>query len=593
MRAHLSRHRLAAVGVALLLAYAPLLFVLIRDRWRIPHSQFTPLLLLAAAALAWSRRELITTRTGPAPRLGAALLGVGAGLLAVGVVFYSPWFAMASLPLALLGLATVAQGRAAIARYGPVALLLACAIPLPMSQDQRLIDDLQRVTSRVSSALLDLAGVPHLMAGNVLEFPGKRLLVEEACSGVQSLFALVAAVAVYLVWRRRPWSIAAVLLPAAVGAAVLMNVARVTAIALADHRFGLDLSKGWPHEVLGTVSFALALVLLAAVEAVAGCVLGPITLPRFPKLGDPLPEGDPDGLLVAGRILAMPGFRAIEVSKDLCRWWNRAIAGAPAIRPDADASESGAAGDLASGWSRFALVPVLLFAILALVQTPMTLALARPLPARPDLLPVSDRIAAWDETTLPAELRAWRQVGFEKVERTTSSDLGEHSTVWRYQAGGLIATLSCDYPFGAWHELSRCYRNAGWTLLTREVVPATGPAAAGAAPFVVVTLSKPTGETGLLCFALIDHEGQPVPIPEMVVTAQGAVRTPLDGLTNRFRKRWLQSGRFDLTGDLTYQLQAFVAAPGALPPAARAELQAEFVAMRSALLARLAERSPR
>lgn len=46
------------------------------------------------------------------------------GLLGLAVLLDSPWFAMLSLPVALVGLAVAVAGRAALPRYGPVAALL-------------------------------------------------------------------------------------------------------------------------------------------------------------------------------------------------------------------------------------------------------------------------------------------------------------------------------------------------------------------------------------------------------------------------------------------------------------------------------------
>ena len=62
-----------------------------------------------------------------------------------------------------------------------------------------------------SSALLDCLHVPHLMDGNTLQLLGKKLLVEEACSRVNSfvfmqrllpLLVLVAAPSALLTLRR-------------------------------------------------------------------------------------------------------------------------------------------------------------------------------------------------------------------------------------------------------------------------------------------------------------------------------------------------------------------------------------------------------
>jgi hypothetical protein len=51
------------------------------------------------------------------------------------------------------------------------------------------------------SALLDVASVSHLMAGNIVEVTDRKFFVEEACSGIGAVFLLLASAAVYAAWK--------------------------------------------------------------------------------------------------------------------------------------------------------------------------------------------------------------------------------------------------------------------------------------------------------------------------------------------------------------------------------------------------------
>ncbi len=68
----------------------------------------------------------------------------------------------------------------------------------------QLIAFLQRLSSRVSSHILDLLKINHLMTGNVLQVPDKQFFVDEACSGIVSIMSVIAAGGIYCVWKNRP-----------------------------------------------------------------------------------------------------------------------------------------------------------------------------------------------------------------------------------------------------------------------------------------------------------------------------------------------------------------------------------------------------
>src|SRR5205823_3954299 len=108
-------------------------------------------------------------------------------------------------------------GRALVLALLPVWLFLWLAVPLPLGLDQNLITSLQPLTARGSSVLLDQLGVFHVRAGNVIEVPGKRLMVEDACSGIHSLFAVLACTSFFALWSGRPGPWALVLIGLSLG----------------------------------------------------------------------------------------------------------------------------------------------------------------------------------------------------------------------------------------------------------------------------------------------------------------------------------------------------------------------------------------
>ena len=137
----------------------------------------------------------------------------------------------------------------------------------PWNYDLTAIQWLQRVTTSIASQLLNFFGYLHLRTGNVLEFPGKRFMVEEACSGVQSLFTLLFLATLIICGYRRRWLHGLIVMATAAGLAGVMNVLRVCAVAIAWDAAQIDLSSGWQHDMLGYVALIIAGLLVLSSDA--------------------------------------------------------------------------------------------------------------------------------------------------------------------------------------------------------------------------------------------------------------------------------------------------------------------------------------
>ena len=271
--------------------------------WRFkPHYDVFPVLLAGIVWLAWQRWPA----GGLCPassRLGGVVPYLGLALLAIGVLLFSPWLAVLAFIVMAGGLILSLDGT--VRRdWLPVWALLWLLVPPPAGLDDRFIHWLQLATSHASSLVLDQLGVRHLMEGNVLVLPGHRLLVEEACSGINSLFTLLVATSLFVVAARRPliWSV--LLLVASVCWAGLSNIGRVVAIAVAQARYHVDWSTGWQHEALGFAVIGLALLMLVCTDRFLAFLLGPI---------------------VWSRVL----FRGALSHNPLCKAWNRFVSGQP------------------------------------------------------------------------------------------------------------------------------------------------------------------------------------------------------------------------------------------------------------------------
>jgi exosortase len=447
------------VLAALAVAYAPLLWQHAVQLWLRPHYQFFPLVVLGAGWLAYiGTRGLGTLTPG---RAGPTAASVGLCLLALAgaVLLNSSWLAAASLPPLLGSLAYAAGGWPLLRAVLPALVLLSVAVPPPLELDRNLVLALQRRTTVWSSAFLDMAGVFHAMAGNVVEVNGQPLLVDEACSGINSLFVVVACTLFVIFHERRPPVWAVLLLLSAVGWVLLANVARVFLITLLKARHGIDLTVGWKHDALGFALFGAALLLIWSTDR----------LLRF-LLTTSSPEGE-----------AAPAPAAREA--------------APRGRVGGAASPYPLLPPAVGAWAL--LGPAVALAALQIES------LSAPEAAGAAPAPTAgvERLTA---DTLPREWGRWRRGEFSTKTRNPGSYFGEVSKMWTYELGKNGAIFSLDYPFPSWHDLTRCYTSQGWVLSGQAVHPAEGDRDG----FVEVALSRPGHREGYLLFSQYDGLGQ-------------------------------------------------------------------------------------
>lgn len=467
----------AVLGVALALVYLPHLIAYSTNLMQREHYQFFPLAWLGSVTLVWIRRDDLNDRGDVAvPAAGWAGVGLASLMLAAAGILNSSWLAMVSvLPMAL-GMAWLVGNWSAIRVIGPALLLFATTIRLPGLLDAVLIRELRALAVGISSRVLDAIGIIHVPSGNILRVPGGDLLVDEACSGVNSLVSIVAVVLFLgLLLRRRPIPLA-VLLAWSAGIVVLANVARVSIVTIAFARWQIDLLHGWKHEALGVALYAVSLGLVMSLDQFVLLLKSiiPRRSPRYPQ--------DPTDRRVPGR--------------------------SQSSSSDVDSSHLRAAGPR----PRHLAICATALAAIALIS-PIRWAFGARV-SETDMTEVAHLVkrakGVLSEQSMPAELAGWRRISFKTEERKSDDAFGQYSACWQYRLGSRTALVSVDYPFwGGWHELTVCYGSIDWTLQQRLVQ--RGAIDAGTEPsaaYVAATMSHRNGEHASLRFGLVDDQGR-------------------------------------------------------------------------------------
>ncbi len=436
-------------AIAVVIGYAPLVALHLRGLWRREQYQYFPFVIAAFIYLLVTRYQ-----NGRALRTSGERLPIVTGsycvawlLLAVATLIQSPWLAIVSLNILLAGLLiSLGQTRHIVNLLG-IWLLVWLLVPLPFDVDTRLVVKLQGLSSRISSGILDMWGVRHLMSGNVLQLPDKQFFVDEACSGIVSVMSVIACGLIWVVWKNRSLLHVVLLILAGVGWAISLNVARICIITFAHAWWDVDLSAGWQHKALGLTLFSLTFVALISTDRILEFMLQPIE-----SQGEPTPSTRQNPLI---------------------RVWNRVVQlGNPLERQAARAvrSSSTSAGLSAppDGNARFGGNP-LMFGGFALLGAVSLVPIAISTHGNFQAVEHAQQI---ERDFLPERMGTLVLKNFESHHRPAQHELGDYSKTFTYEdeATGQTYMISFDYPFsGGWHELCVCYKNTGWTLLNRKV----------------------------------------------------------------------------------------------------------------------------
>ena len=257
------------VLVALAAVIVPTLINLSRESWSTEAGSHGPIVLATGLwLLHYSMPEMLARRSPPPPLWLLLLLMVPV------VVVYVLGRALDLLLLEAAG--AVAMGYLLIVQRCGFAVLwtrpfpfiyLAMLIPVPGWVLDTLTIGLQHLISNVATSILAYFDYPVMRQGVVIFIAQYQLLVEDACSGMNSLFGLIAISLFYIyLLHRADWRHAILLVAAILPIAIVVNLIRVLALILITYYFGDAVAQGFVHNFAGIVLFALSLALMVLVD---------------------------------------------------------------------------------------------------------------------------------------------------------------------------------------------------------------------------------------------------------------------------------------------------------------------------------------
>ena len=265
----------AVLAACIWMLFARVLAGMAADWWREPAWSQGMLLPPLACYLAYSQRRRTFRQPAAIDMRGVGAIGAACLMWLAGSLASEFFLMRMSFVLMLFGLAWTFWGAARVKTLSFPFLLLASMVPLPALVYNSLAAPLQLLASDWAVRAAQFFGISVFRDGNVIQLAGITLGVAEACSGLNSLSAmLVGSIIIgYLVCRGALNR--AILVAIAAPLAILVNIFRVSGTAiLAEYQ--PEFALGYYHSFSGWMVVMVGFGLLyAAARLLHVCIGAP------------------------------------------------------------------------------------------------------------------------------------------------------------------------------------------------------------------------------------------------------------------------------------------------------------------------------
>lgn len=259
------------VSTSFLIAYFPTFRSLWDGPWQSEQEGHGPLIMAAALWLVWqARQELKSAPLSPAPFFGWLTLLFGLALMffarTQGVLTVE---AFSMIPV-LAGCVLLLAGWSLFRVLAFPIFFLLFAVPMPDWLIDAATVPLKVLISDVVTQVLYALGYPIAQNGVMIMIGSYQLLVKDACSGMNSIFALSAIGLFYVHEFRSNAKVRGfMLLVAILPITILANFIRVLTLVLVAYYGSIDAVEAL-HDVTGIGLFIVAIILMFVVDALLG-----------------------------------------------------------------------------------------------------------------------------------------------------------------------------------------------------------------------------------------------------------------------------------------------------------------------------------
>ena len=257
--------------IALAVLGIPTIVSLGKQTWSTEAGAHGPIVLATGIWLLWGKIGELRSEGRPgAPWLTAVFLAISLALYVFGRPYDFISLEVAGFYGVCLSMLHSYVGLPAMLRNWFPFFYLGFVIPPPGWFIDAVTIQLKEWVSFAATHILQFFGVPITQEGVTMQVAQYQLLVEDACSGMNSLVGLIAISLFYIyLVRKASWRYSVFLVALVIPIAILANIIRIIVLVLLTYFFGDGVAQGFLHNIAGLFLFATALSLVFAVDHLA------------------------------------------------------------------------------------------------------------------------------------------------------------------------------------------------------------------------------------------------------------------------------------------------------------------------------------
>ncbi len=222
-----------------------------------------------SAYFMWERRDRLAQIEFKPKNIGLLLLCMGLTAYLLGAIGGANTTIRVSFFFVTLGLVIFLFGMDLYAVVSFPVLYLVFMVPLPAYLYDSIAFPLKSFISYISVECLNTMHMPAYLEGNIIRLPTLTIEVADACSGVRSIYSILALAVAYAEILKLGMGRRVALVLSVVPVAVICNTFRVVMTGMLVKYYSTLFVEGIMHEFAGIAVFLLMVALLLAIGAIS------------------------------------------------------------------------------------------------------------------------------------------------------------------------------------------------------------------------------------------------------------------------------------------------------------------------------------
>lgn len=260
------------IVILLYFIYDDVLFKLVMDWWNDPNYSHGFIVPIFSSYILWQKKdELKESYKTKKPNIyGLLIIIFGLIVLLIGKAASELYMQRFSLIVMISGIVLLLWGTKIFRISFPALAFLIFMIPLPYLLYDAVAFPLKLFATKCATISLYLLNIPVIREGNIIYLANTTLEVADACSGIRSLFSLLAVGTVLACMMLKNNMKRVLLVLTVFPIAIIANASRVIATGILAHFYGGKVAKGFFHEFSGLLIFIISFLLLGFIGKMIG-----------------------------------------------------------------------------------------------------------------------------------------------------------------------------------------------------------------------------------------------------------------------------------------------------------------------------------